>query len=690
MLDNLESIHNLADEQTRVEQRFRGRGIVVAGRITRPTDVPVASRTKVWKDGSFCTSIYGNRKLVFLAHGYDPLEVNSYDEIQKGLYYAGLVEFKKSAPENIRKIEAVVSIANNEIHKPTITSSLYIVNQHYLYSDATYSGGNGNVIVTQKKSEPGTLLTFEGLSRLPYRLGLTSHGYIAETLLIDPVKDGTIDLGNIVLKPAAVLRVTHKARIKKNGSQWTQDETPQTTHVTCDGINAFVFSKQRDGWGNRLELGIFPKDEVLEAKVWHYKHKLYDLGTFPNDMIPDWDDVDMSMLKGNQRMELHDGHLYLYKMADVSGTECDVFFRILKTKPAGRLPEKYLDLYSYGHFPRNTDKIESLTAEQAAILLAKKKNTSLSLSGLTSINKNVAQEFGKFTGYSLKLDGLNSIEQEVAHELAKYKRDFLNLNGLNSIERDVAHELAKYKGKYLYLNGLTLIDKETAHELAHYEGRLFLNSLTFIDKKIAAEFAESKAYSLYFDDLTSIDKEVARELAKCKAFLALNGLTSIDKDTAHELGNYKGFGLLLNNLITVDKDTVKELSKVKGSIHLGLNSIDKYTAKEFANFKGDSLGFASVTSIDKEVVRELVKFDGERLLLNGLSSIDKEVARELVKFDGEDLYLGGLTSISTEVALELINKKDNLYLKGLTSIDDETLKILKSHPSITLPEKYQN
>ena len=85
-------------------------------------------------------------------------------------------------------------------------------------------------------------------------------------------------------------------------------------------------------------------------------------------------------------------------------------------------------------FPKNTYEIKSLTAEQAAELVAVKKG-SLFLPGLTSIDKDVTQELAKIKG-ELYLGGLTSIDKDVAHELAKVKRN-LFLNGLTSIDKDV-------------------------------------------------------------------------------------------------------------------------------------------------------------------------------------------------------------------------------------------------------------
>ena len=84
-------------------------------------------------------------------------------------------------------------------------------------------------------------------------------------------------------------------------------------------------------------------------------------------------------------------------------------------------------------FPEDTNKIKSLTAEQAAELVAEKKG-SLSLRGLTSIDKDVAQELAKFEGEWLILRGLTSIDKDVAQELAKFEGVWLWLHGLKSID----------------------------------------------------------------------------------------------------------------------------------------------------------------------------------------------------------------------------------------------------------------
>ena len=65
---------------------------------------------------------------------------------------------------------------------------------------------------------------------------------------------------------------------------------------------------------------------------------------------------------------------------------------------------------------KNTNEIKSLTAEQAAdfimVVTHIREDEVLFLNGLTSINKDVAQELRKFKG-GLYLVGLTSIDKDV-------------------------------------------------------------------------------------------------------------------------------------------------------------------------------------------------------------------------------------------------------------------------------------
>ena len=76
-------------------------------------------------------------------------------------------------------------------------------------------------------------------------------------------------------------------------------------------------------------------------------------------------------------------------------------------------------------FPEDTNQIKSLTAEQAAELVATHKGDMLFFDGLTSIDKDAAQELAKFNGGYLSLDVLTSMNKDVL-EILKSNQQFFS------------------------------------------------------------------------------------------------------------------------------------------------------------------------------------------------------------------------------------------------------------------------
>jgi hypothetical protein len=252
------------------------------------------------------------------------------------------------------------------------------------------------------------------------------------------------------------------------------------------------------------------------------------------------------------------------------------------------------------------------------------------------------------------LNGLNSLD-EVSGNL-KYLN--LDLSGLTSINRDVAQELARVTGR-LSLNGLTSIDADVAKILGNVSGtlRVYGRSKKDIVKELAKVGAdEGDITFLEFDDLVYIDIEVVSE--RKRTALELNGLTSIDKTVAKEL--VRGHALLeLNGLTSIDKEVAQELAKISGSVHLGgLTAIDKDVAQELAKLR--SVYLVGLTSIDKDVAQELAKL--RSVYLVGLTSIDKDVAQELAKFEGTNLWLNSEVSIDEDF-VEILKSKTNIVFR---------------------------
>jgi hypothetical protein len=103
--------------------------------------------------------------------------------------------------------------------------------------------------------------------------------------------------------------------------------------------------------------------------------------------------------------------------------------------------------------PEDTDKITSLTPEQAKRLVAEVKIDGLSLNGLTTLDADTAKALAEFKG-DLTLSGLTTLDADTAKALAESKGYYLNLNGLTTLDADTAKALAEFKGGRLDLDGL--------------------------------------------------------------------------------------------------------------------------------------------------------------------------------------------------------------------------------------------
>jgi hypothetical protein len=79
--------------------------------------------------------------------------------------------------------------------------------------------------------------------------------------------------------------------------------------------------------------------------------------------------------------------------------------------------------------PDDTNKITSLTPEQAKRLVAEVKVDGLSLNGLTTLDATTAKALAEFKG-DLTLSGLTTLDADTAKALAEFKGGRLDLDGL--------------------------------------------------------------------------------------------------------------------------------------------------------------------------------------------------------------------------------------------------------------------
>ncbi len=132
--------------------------------------------------------------------------------------------------------------------------------------------------------------------------------------------------------------------------------------------------------------------------------------------------------------------------------------------------------------PKATNEITSLTAEQAAKLVANTSGPLLSLDNLNLINSSVANSLGNFRGSWLRLNSLTSIDKDTAQELAKFN-GALYLDGLTSLDEDTAKKLAQFKGA-VHPSCFRSFDKDTTQAVTQFKGAVYLYGLNSVDEGV--------------------------------------------------------------------------------------------------------------------------------------------------------------------------------------------------------------
>lgn len=311
-----------------IKSFWRGQGMVIVGRVAPPPDAKVTTRTQFFSDGSYCTALYPGRKLIFFAHGYDPLQITRAAEIATNVFDAGIVRFMAADPSNIRTLKAIVTANSTNRADLSITCVLRIRNNEYLLGDAGDRGGASlQVDVETRKILPSDTIQFSRLSRIPYILSITAPGYIRKDMEIDPKQNGEIDLGNIALEPASRFNISYRARVRQKGGVWIADAVTQTATVVCNGETQFMFSNERDGLGNSLALRLHPRAEGVEASFFYKKPaSFFQLESGSIDEFAG-KDIDVGGVKGMATAILQDGKLYFFRIADINGTDIELLFQ---------------------------------------------------------------------------------------------------------------------------------------------------------------------------------------------------------------------------------------------------------------------------------------------------------------------------------------------------------------------------
>jgi hypothetical protein len=299
--------------------------------------------------------------------------------------------------------------------------------------------------------------------------------------------------------------------------------------------------------------------------------------------------------------------------------------------------------------PEYTNKITSLTPEQAKRLVAEVKVDGLSLNGLTTLDATTAKALAEFKGHYLSL-GLTTLEAATAKALAGFKGERLDLNRLTTLDAVTAEAITDYKGSELngcelHFDGLTTLDTDTAKALAAFIG------------------SELHGSELSLNGLTTLSAAVAKAIAEYRGSeLHLDGLATLDPAAATALAEYKGEWLHLNSLATLDPRTAKALAEFAGELslqaHVVKTFIEKHpfgkeTALSHAKLRRGNL--CELTTLDGETAKALAAYKGALLQLDGLRTLDAATAESLAGFAGNSLSLKGLHTASFVAVAALRN-----------------------------------
>jgi hypothetical protein len=308
----------------------------------------------------------------------------------------------------------------------------------------------------------------------------------------------------------------------------------------------------------------------------------------------------------------------------------------------------------------DTDKIESLTVEQARRLVETFRGVPMRLA--TEEPGSCPEARVLIEPKGLPLNGLKKLDAGVARVLARY-RGLLALDGLQTLDADSVWELAEFRGG-LSLDGLTDLGVDTAKAIATFRcGTLCLDGLARLDADTARVLAGFKGGALSLGGLSRLDTETIQALAEFDGGLRLSGLTTLDADSAKVLVAATGWDGRLPKLTTLDAETARALAtKATNELCLsGLTMLDADAAQAIAGAEAWTGHLPNLTNLDAgtaKALAEAVKWDGHLPKLATLESPDSAaIAKALAMRQGR-LSLPNLRKISPKTLAALIEKKN--------------------------------
>lgn len=349
--------------------------------------------------------------------------------------------------------------------------------------------------------------------------------------------------------------------------------------------------------------------------------------------------------------------------------------------------------------------------EAVVVLLA--QGDQVTLSGLRSLDAEVADAIARVTGGSLSLPNVAQLSPEVAATLARSGAWF-DLRGLATLPPAVATALAAHRGRGLSFGGIVELPVETAEILATHQGHMSLRNLAAMSDAAAAALARKADGDLYLTGLRELrSPELAARLARQSEVgvqlvetlspgviaaligggddgqvprsVLVAGRAVLDPAVAEQLATYRGQQVVLCGDFELDAATARRLAAFQGQrlCFRGLRRLKAEAARELAAFPRE-LRFPRLVELTRAAAEALAAHKGP-LDLSGLTDFPPDVIAAVVQHQAR-LDLKGITTLTPDVARALAARKGDLVLPGLKTFDAEVAAALATHdgPALVL------
>lgn len=293
-----------------VQQLWKGQGNVVVGKLDIPLSVDrqqIASRTVLLNDGWFACRLFAGRKLSFRAHGYKPVDIQPPPGAPL-VYSAGTIKLETVDNKDLTTIRGIAAFPKGYEGK-RILIELKLEQPPPIFADDAYEGGTMRPVVNQLYMPADEEFRFDKLSYFDYRLRISAPHFIVKEVPLLAARDKDFNTGKQILEPSPVLVFNYVSQFKDTPPAKVKQQS-----IECDDHKTFIFTSERDQYGNKLEFRLHPNGGKVAARFFMFPNGFYDLGkTELKNAIKTFSLEQIKKSQINYEQPLDDGHVYYFE-----------------------------------------------------------------------------------------------------------------------------------------------------------------------------------------------------------------------------------------------------------------------------------------------------------------------------------------------------------------------------------------